>query len=53
VHDFSAFRAGQCQAKSPIKEVHHLRVTRHGKMIVLDIRAKRSCTTWCATLPAC
>ena len=39
VHDFSAFRAGQCQAKSPIKEVHHLRVTRHGKMIVLDIRA--------------
>ncbi|NWA25935.1 tRNA pseudouridine(38-40) synthase TruA [Pseudomonas gingeri] len=38
-HDFSAFRAGQCQAKSPIKEVHHLRVTRHGKMIVIDIRA--------------
>ncbi|MHC8412011.1 tRNA pseudouridine(38-40) synthase TruA [Pseudomonas sp. Hz4] len=38
-HDFSAFRAGQCQAKSPIKELHHLRVTRHGKMIVLDIRA--------------
>ena len=39
VHDFSAFRAGQCQAKSPIKEMHHLRVTRHGRMIVLDIRA--------------
>lgn len=39
VHDFSAFRAGQCQAKSPIKEIHHLRVTQHGKMIVLDIRA--------------
>ncbi|RWU17929.1 tRNA pseudouridine(38-40) synthase TruA [Pseudomonas alkylphenolica] len=38
-HDFSAFRAGQCQAKSPIKNLHHLRVTRHGKMIVLDIRA--------------
>ncbi|MFD2641019.1 tRNA pseudouridine(38-40) synthase TruA [Pseudomonas japonica] len=38
-HDFSAFRAGQCQAKSPIKTIHHLRVTRHGKMIVLDIRA--------------
>ena len=31
VHDFSAFRAGQCQAKSPIKEMHHLRVTRHGR----------------------
>ncbi|WP_412034238.1 tRNA pseudouridine(38-40) synthase TruA [Pseudomonas donghuensis] len=38
-HDFSAFRAGQCQAKSPIKNLHHLRVTRHGQMIVLDIRA--------------
>lgn len=39
VHDFSAFRAGQCQAKSPVKNIHHLRVTRHGKMIVIDIRA--------------
>lgn len=38
-HDFSAFRAGQCQAKSPIKRVHHLRVTRHGSMIVIDVRA--------------
>ncbi|WP_137885824.1 tRNA pseudouridine(38-40) synthase TruA [Pseudomonas sp. 2FE] len=38
-HDFSAFRAGQCQAKSPIKKMHHLRVTQHGKMIVLDVRA--------------
>lgn len=39
IHDFSAFRAGQCQAKSPIKKMHHLRVTQHGKMIVLDVRA--------------
>ncbi|VVM91846.1 tRNA pseudouridine synthase A [Pseudomonas fluorescens] len=38
-HDFSAFRASQCQAKSPVKEMYHLRVTRHGQMIVLDIRA--------------
>lgn len=38
-HDFSAFRAGQCQAKSPIKQLHHLRVTQHGKMIVIDVRA--------------
>ncbi|MFS1292113.1 tRNA pseudouridine(38-40) synthase TruA [Pseudomonas piscis] len=38
-HDFSAFRAGQCQAKSPIKEIHHLQVIRCGRMIVLDIRA--------------
>lgn len=39
IHDFSAFRAGQCQAKSPVKQVHHLRVSQHGKMIVIDIRA--------------
>lgn len=38
-HDFSAFRASQCQAKSPVKQLHHLRVTRHGKMIVIDVRA--------------
>ena len=38
-HDFSAFRAGQCQAKSPVKHIHHLRVTRHGQMIVIDVRA--------------
>ncbi|MBM7060873.1 tRNA pseudouridine(38-40) synthase TruA [Pseudomonas sp. UL073] len=38
-HDFSAFRATQCQAKSPIKHIHHLHVIPHGKLIVLDIRA--------------
>nr|WP_069086467.1 tRNA pseudouridine(38-40) synthase TruA [Pseudomonas sp. TCU-HL1] len=38
-HDFSAFRARQCQAKSPIKTVHHLELIEHGRLIVLDIRA--------------
>lgn len=38
-HDFSAFRARQCQAKSPIKTVHHLELLQHGRFIVLDIRA--------------
>ena len=38
-HDFSSFRASQCQAKSPIKTVHHLEVIEHGRFIVLDIRA--------------
>ena len=39
MHDFSAFRARQCQAKSPIKTVHHLELIELGRMIVLDIRA--------------
>ena len=38
-HDFSAFRASQCQAKSPIKTVHHLELIEYGLLIVLDIRA--------------
>ena len=38
-HDFTSFRAVQCQAKSPIKTLHHLRVIEHGRFIVLDIRA--------------
>lgn len=38
-HDFSAFRARQCQAKSPVKTVHHLQLIEHGRFIVLDIRA--------------
>ncbi|SDO26798.1 tRNA pseudouridine38-40 synthase [Pseudomonas jinjuensis] len=38
-HDFTSFRAVQCQAKSPVKTVHHLQVIEHGRFIVLDIRA--------------
>ena len=38
-HDFTSFRAVQCQAKSPIKTLHHLRVLEHGRFIVLDVRA--------------
>ncbi|WP_437881265.1 tRNA pseudouridine(38-40) synthase TruA [Pseudomonas sp. LRF_L74] len=38
-HDFSAFRARQCQAKSPIKTVHHLEILEWGRFLVLDIRA--------------
>ena len=38
-HDFSAFRARQCQAKSPIKTIHHLQLLQHGRLIVIDVRA--------------
>lgn len=38
-HDFSAFRASQCQAKSPVKTVHHLELLEFGRLIVIDIRA--------------
>ena len=38
-HDFTSYRAVGCQAKSPIKTIHHLELLRHGQFIVLDIRA--------------
>ena len=38
-HDFSAFRAAQCQAKSPVRTVHSLSVERSGPLVVMVIRA--------------
>lgn len=38
-HDFTSFRAVQCQAKSPLKTVHHLEVIEHGRFIVIDVCA--------------
>lgn len=37
--DFSAFRAAECQAKTPVKIMHEARVRRHGEIIVFDFRA--------------
>ncbi len=38
-HDFSAFRAAQCQARSPMRELQHLEVSCHGPFIVVECRA--------------
>lgn len=38
-HDFSAFRAAECQAKSPEKEMRLSRVTQRGDYLVFDFRA--------------
>lgn len=38
-HDFSSFRALACQAKSPVREIHSLEVSRHGEFIVLEVEA--------------
>lgn len=37
--DFSAFRAIQCQSKTPFRNVHHARLERFGDYVVLDIKA--------------
>lgn len=38
-HDFSAFRAAECQAKSPVKSMHDIRIRRNGHYIVVSLRA--------------
>jgi len=38
-HDFSSFRAVGCQAKSPVRRIHHLSVTRRGSEVIIDIEA--------------
>lgn len=38
-HDFSAFRAAACQAKSPVRELRQLDIVRHGDRIVFDLHA--------------
>ena len=38
-HDFSSFRAAGCQAKSPVKHLKHLDISRHGEMLIFDFSA--------------
>jgi tRNA pseudouridine38-40 synthase len=39
VHDFSAFRAAECQARSPVKELRRLDIERKGDLLVLQFSA--------------
>jgi len=38
-HDFSAFRATTCQAKSPVKQMHEIVLRRQGDFIICTLRA--------------
>lgn len=38
-HDFTSFRASQCQAKSPVRCIEHLHIVRRGEMIVVEVKA--------------
>jgi tRNA pseudouridine38-40 synthase len=37
-HDFSAFRAAQCQAKSPVRELREVSVEKRDRYVVFDFR---------------
>jgi tRNA pseudouridine38-40 synthase len=38
-HDFSAFRAAECQAKTPVRQMHRAEVRRGGDYIVFEFCA--------------
>lgn len=38
-HDFSSFRAAECQAKSPVKTMHEFSVWREGSFVIFACRA--------------
>ena len=38
-HDFSAFRAIECQARNPVRTVTHLEIQRRDDLLMIDIRA--------------
>jgi tRNA pseudouridine38-40 synthase len=38
-HDFSAFRTAACQARSPMRCVHEIRVARQGERVTVTLRA--------------
>lgn len=39
-HDFTSFRASQCQAKSPIKTLDTCKITRRGDMVIFEFSAR-------------
>ena len=39
-HDFTTFRAAQCQARSPVKTLDRLQVSREGELIVIEAQAR-------------
>lgn len=38
-HDFSSFRAAECQSRSPIRTLRSLQITREGDQVILDFSA--------------
>ena len=38
-HDFTSFRAAECQARTPMRNMHEITVERTGEHIVLTVRA--------------
>ncbi|MEK6550194.1 MAG: tRNA pseudouridine(38-40) synthase TruA [Pseudomonadota bacterium] len=38
-HDFTSFRAVECQAKSPVRELRRLEISRQGELVIVHVAA--------------
>lgn len=38
-HDFSSFRAAECQAKHPVRTMHSVQISRYGDLVFFDLEA--------------
>lgn len=38
-NDFSSFRSSQCQARNPVRTIHHIKFSRSGDIRVMEVRA--------------
>jgi tRNA pseudouridine38-40 synthase len=38
-HDFSSFRAAQCQSRTPMRHLHEIAVARQGELVILTVCA--------------
>ncbi len=38
-HDFNSYRTVHCQAKSPVRTLHSLKVERHGDFLIMEVHA--------------
>lgn len=38
-HDFSSFRAAQCQSRTPMRKMYEISVTRHGELVIVTVCA--------------
>ena len=45
-HDFTSYRALACQAKSPVREIYNLKVSREGSLVIIDVTANGFCIIW-------
>ncbi|MDT8363379.1 MAG: tRNA pseudouridine(38-40) synthase TruA [Nitrosomonas sp.] len=39
IHDFSAFRSAECQAKNAVRQIYKLEITQQGQLLIFELRA--------------